>query len=106
MNEFQNKKNEIDIKKSMQSLYILKNIFSFLSEKQKLNLILYNIHLQKQFNINIEDYKAISGIYRESDKNGKGKEYDISTNIMIFEGEYLNRKEMEKGKNIIIIMVN
>ena len=47
MNEFQNIKYEIEIGKSIKSLYILKNIFSFLPEKQTLKLIIYNIHLQK-----------------------------------------------------------
>jgi len=35
MNEFENKKSEKIIGKSIDSLYILKDIFSFLSEKQK-----------------------------------------------------------------------
>jgi len=98
MNEFLNIKYEINIEKSIKSLYILKNIFSFLPEKQTLKLIIYNIHLQKQFDINIEDYKRISGIYREGGKNGKGKEYNISTKIMIFKGEYLNGERNGKGK--------
>ena len=80
------------------SLYVLKEILSFLSEKQKLYIIIYNKQLQKQFNINIENYKKISGIYKEDGKNGKGKEYDISTNKIIFEGEYLNGKKNGKGK--------
>ena len=66
-----------------------KNIFSFLSEKQKLNIMFYNKHLQKKFDINIEDYKRISGRYKVGERNGKGKEYDISTDVMLFEGEYL-----------------
>ena len=98
MNEFENIKYEIDIEKSIKSLYILKNIFSFLSEKQKLSLIIYNKHLQKQFDINIEDYKRISGKYKEGEKNGKGKEYSISTKFMIFKGEYLNGRRNGKGK--------
>jgi len=72
MNEIKNKKYEIDIGKSIKSMYILKIIFTFLSEKQKLNLINYNKHLQKQFGLNIEDYKKMNGIYKEGGKNGKG----------------------------------
>ena len=34
MNEFENIKSEKNIEKSIESLYILKKIFSFLSEKQ------------------------------------------------------------------------
>ena len=98
MNEFKNIKCEINIEKSIKSLYILKDIFSFLSENQKLNIIIYNKHIQKKLDINIQDYKRISGKYKEGEKNGKGKEYNISTNIMIFEGEYLNGKRNGKGK--------
>ena len=98
MNEFENIKSEKNIEKSIKSLYILKDIFSFLSEKQKLKIIIYNKHLQKNLDINIENYKRIRGIYREGERNGKGKEYDISSNIMIFEGEYLNGKKNGKGK--------
>ena len=97
MNEFQKIKFEKDIEKSIESLYTLKDIFSFLPEKLKLNIIIYNKHLQKKFDINIEDYKRISGIYKEGKKNGKGKEYDISSNTIIFEGEYLNGYQW-KGK--------
>ena len=83
-NEFENIKSEKNIGKSIKSLYILKDIFSFLSEKQKLNIIIYNKHLQAKFNINIENYKRISGIYREGERNGKGKEYKKSTRYYIF----------------------
>ena len=91
-------KSKIDIEKDIKSFYNLKNIFSFLSEKQKLNIIINNKHLQKKFDINIEDYKRISGRYKVGERNGKGKEYDISTDVMLFEGEYLNGKRNGKGK--------
>ena len=68
MNEIENMKYEIDMEKSIKSLHILKNVFSFLSGNQKLNLIIYNIYLQKQFDINIENYKRISGIYKRRKK--------------------------------------
>ena len=97
MNEIQNIKSEINIEK-IKSLYILKDIFSFLPEKQELNLIIYNNHLQQQLNINIDDYKRINWIYKEGKKNGKGKEYYILNNKIIFEGEYLNGKRNGKGK--------
>ena len=60
MDEIENIKSEICIHKSIEYLYILKEIFSFLSEKQKLDLIIYNNNLQKKLDINIEDYKRIS----------------------------------------------
>ena len=95
MDKFEKIKSEINIGKSIESLYILKDIFSFLSEKQKLNIIIYNKYLQQKLDINIENYKSIKGIYRKGKKNGKRKEYDISTNKMVFEGKYLNGKGKE-----------
>ena len=98
MNECQNIKSKIDVEKAIKSLYDLKNIFSFLSERQKLDIILYNKHLQNKFNNNIKDYKRISVRYKVGEINGKGKEYDRSSNKMLFEGEYLNGKRNGKGK--------
>ena len=83
MNEFQNLNDEIKNEKSIKSFYILEDIFSFLPVKQILNLIIYNKYLQKKFDINIEDYKKISGKYKEGRKNGKGKEYDILYYIIL-----------------------
>jgi len=88
MNEIENTKSEINIEKLIESLYILKNIFSFLSEKEKLFIIIYNKQLQKKLDININDYKSISGRYIEGEKNGKGIEYDISSKTILFEREY------------------
>jgi len=98
MNEFQNIKSEINIEKSIESKFILKDIFSFLSVTKKLNIIIYNKHLQKKLDINIKDYKRISGKYKKGEKNGKGKEYAISNNKIMFEGEYLSGKRNGKGK--------
>ena len=38
-------------------------------------------------------------------KNGKGKEYDNKNGHLIFKGEYINDKKMEKEK-LIMIMKN
>ena len=79
MNEFENIKINV---KSIESKYILNDIFSSLSESLKLNIIIYNKQLQKKIDISIEDYKRISGINRVGKRNGKGKKYDKLTNIM------------------------
>jgi len=50
--------------------------------------------------VDIKDYKKISGKYRIGEKNGKGKEYLIESNKLIFEGEYLNGEKNGKGKNM------
>ena len=88
MNEFENKKYEINIEKSIYPLYILKEILSFLSERKKLNIIIVNKYLQTKFDIKIEDYKRVSGIYKEGERNGKGKEYYILTNKIIIKMVY------------------
>ena len=87
-------KNIEDIKSS----YIIKEVFSFLSKKQKLNNIIYNKQLQNICGFDIEDYKKISGKYKIIDKNGFGKESELGTNRLIFEGEYLNGKRNGNGK--------
>jgi len=95
--EFENIKSEKIIGKSIECLYILKDIFSFLSQKKKLEIIIYNKELQKILDINIEDYKRKARIYRIGERNGKGKEY-YSSGKLRFEGEYLNGKRNGKGK--------
>ena len=100
MDEIGSNKNRINIR-DIKSSFIIKNIFSFLSEKQKLNIIMNNKLLQSILLVNIKNYKKISGKYKIGEKNGKGKEYLIESNKLIFEGEYLNGKRNGKGKNII-----
>ena len=97
MDELGNIKYKINIR-DINSLFITKILFSFLSGKRKLNIIKYNKKIQKILLIDIKDYKKISGKYKISDKNGKGREYLINRNILIFEGEYLNGKKNGKGK--------
>ena len=92
--EHEDKKSSKDIK----SFYILKLILSFLSEKRKLKMIMYNKELQNSFLVNINDYKNKSGKYKIDGKNGKGKEFILNTNILIFEGEYLKGERNGKGK--------
>ena len=73
--------------KEIKSVYIIKEILSLLNERQKLNMIINNKQLQKIFGINIENYKNINGNYKEGERNGKGKEYNIYNDELIFEGE-------------------
>ena len=82
---------------NIKSNYILKKIFSFLCEYIKFDLIKYNKNSQNKFEITIENYKNICKAYKIEEKNGKGKEYDIFTNNIIFEGEYKNGKKNGKG---------
>ena len=83
---------------TIQSSYNLKEIFSFLKEKRKLSIIIYNRKIQNKLKINIGDYMKESKKYKIGGENGKGSEYLIETNILIFEGKYLNGKRNGKGK--------
>ena len=82
----------------IKSSYIIKGIFLFLNKKQKLNMIIYNKQLQKILGVNMNTYKIISGKYKINEKNGKGREYTIIGDKLIFEGEYLNGERNGKGK--------
>ena len=59
---------------------------------------MYNKELQKKKGVNIEDYKKASGKWRIIEENGKGREYDLNTNELLFEGEYSNGKKNGKVK--------
>ena len=93
--EYKQKQNYLE---SIKSTFILKELFSFLNEKIKLEMIIYNKHFQKIFEVDIENYKKVSGRYRVGKRNGKGCEYKLNTKILIFEGEYRNWKRNGKGK--------
>ena len=97
MEEFKDSNYMINIR-DIKSSFIKQQIFSFLSEKQMLNIIKYNKELQKIYLIDLEGLKKISGKYKIGEKTGKGKEYIIDTEILIFEGEYLNGRRNGIGK--------
>ena len=83
--------------KNVKTSYFLRVLFSFLVEKQKLELMKYNKSLQENLNISLINYKFLSRKYIEYESNGKGKEYDFK-GFLLFEGEYLNKKRNGKGK--------
>jgi len=86
------------IRRNIKSFYNLNEIFSFLDQKKKLKMIIYNKQLQRMLGVNIQDYKKLSGKYKISGKNGNVKEYTLNTDKLIFEGECLNGKRNAKGK--------
>ena len=55
---------EIKYLGNIKSSYIIKGIFLFLNEKQKLSMIIYNKQLQKILGVDIKVYKEISGKYK------------------------------------------
>ena len=106
---------------NIKSKYIIKIIFTFVNERQKLKIIKHNKKLQNIIDINITNYKFLSRRYVEyepkgigkeyysngklkseckylnGERNGKGKEYNYYGKL-IFEGEYLDGKRNGKGK--------
>ena len=100
MDKFESNKYKTNLR-DIKSEFIIKRLFSFLNQNQKLKMIAYNKELQKIFLLDINDYKKKSRIYKIGEKNGIGKEYIMNTNILIFEGVYLKGKRNGKGKNII-----
>ena len=98
--EYKNKKFQYgkNLISSIKSLFIIKYIFSHISEKRKLNFIIYNKFYQNKFGLDIDYYKNISGKYIIHEKNGISKVYKLNTNILIYEGEYLKGERTGKGK--------
>ena len=84
--------------KNVKTSFFLRVLFSYMDEKQKLELIKYNKSLQENINISLINYKLFSGKYIEYELNGNGKEYDFIDDRLLFEGEYLNGKSNGKGK--------
>ena len=84
--------------KNIKSLYLINRIFSFLYQNIKLDFISYSNYWQKKLKLNIEDIKIASKKYKIIDKNKFGREYLLNSNILIFEGEYLDKKRNGKGK--------
>ena len=78
----------------------MKMIFGYLAIEIKLKFCNYNKAFQNLININLLHYKILSGRYVIYEANGKrkGKEYNILTDNIMFEGEYLNGKKNGKGK--------
>ena len=83
---------------NIKSPELLKNVVSYFTHKHLLKLINYNKSLQSKLSIKLDSYKKYAKIYRIFDNPGKGKEFDIDTNELKFEGEYKNKKKCGKGK--------
>ena len=79
--------NDSNLFNKIKSKYIIKKIFLQLCEMKKLEIIKYNIFLKKKIEITVEDYKNIGGKYKIGERNGKGKEYILNKNILVFKGD-------------------
>ena len=98
MSNLRERKTNINLIRNIKSLYNFEIILSYIEQSKKLKIIIYNKQLQEKIGVNIEDYKAISKRYKKGKKNGKGSEYILGKNTLIFEGEYINGKKNGKGK--------
>ena len=84
----------------IKSQYLIQNIFSFVNQTRIFELVKYNKNLQNNFNINLIDYKNLSGKYIIYEGNRKGKEYYFNGKLR-FEGEYVNGNRWNgKGYNV------
>jgi len=88
----------INFNSSVKSKYIRIIIFSFLNEKNKLDLIKYNLKLQKILEIDINTYKEKSQSIKIGKNDGYCRIYDLYTMALKLEGEYKNGKKNGKGK--------
>ena len=80
-----------------------KSCFCKLNEKRKLQLVKYNKNIQSKININIINYKIMSGRYIINEDKEKVKIYDIYNNRIIFDGEYFRGKEYNNNGNMIFM---
>ena len=90
----------INLIQRIKSINIIKNLFLLVCKANKLEFFRYNKYLQKIFYITIEDYKNIGERFKIGERKGKGKEYIINRDILIFEGEYFNGKKNGVGKEL------
>ena len=88
----------VNLKLQVKSKFMIEQIFQYLNEKERLLLLRYNKYYQKILGINIESYMKISGKIKLGEKNGYGKEYDLSFSKLIFKGYYKNGKRNGKGE--------
>ena len=83
---------------NIESIFFIRKLFSYIYEKRKLNLIIYNKKIQKIFDINLINYKIKSGKYVVHESKTVSKEYDIYNDSLIFEGQYSNGKRNGRGE--------
>ena len=90
--------NDMNYLEYIKSNYILNIIFSFITKKSILNIIIYNKKIQNKLDININNYKSLSKTYIEFISKNIVKQYNQKSNKLIYEGEYKNKKKNGKGK--------
>ena len=90
--------NKVNLVESIKSKLIMKTIFSFINLKKKLIIIKHNKILQNKISMNIEDYKKYTGLNIKKGRKDKIKIFSYPSNILLFNGKYLNGKKNGKVK--------
>ena len=88
----------VNLQKAVESKYIIVGIFGLLNKDKKLNIITYNKKMKNILGIFLDDYKKRSVKVFVGERDGIGKEYRKDTNIIVFEGQYVNGKKNGRGK--------
>ena len=86
-------------------IYIFNKIVSFLNDSCIMEIIKYNLNVQKKLGIDISHYRKRSGKYKNGSKNGIAEEYTLDKRVLLFKGQYLNGKKNGHEKNIIIRLI-
>ena len=86
---------------NIRSHYITQIVFSILKSTKTYNLVKYNKSLINKLNINPLYFKLLSRKYVIYGKNRIAREYNIYTDYLLYEGEYLNGKRNGKGKEYV-----
>ena len=84
----------------IKSIFFIRQLLFQLDIKRKFKLFQYNKNWQHFIDVNLINYKIVSGkyiIYEDKEKR-KGKEYFYFNDVLIFEGEYSKGKRHGKGK--------
>jgi len=82
----------------IKSVFFIKFFFTYIKESKKLELVKYSKNIQDKININLINYKTLSGRYIIYEENNDVKEYSIHDNTLVYEGEYLKGKRNGKGR--------
>ncbi len=90
--------NKVNLVESIKSKLIMKTIFSFINLKKKLIIIKHNKILQNKISMNIEDYKKYTGLNIKKGRKDKIKIFSYPSNILLFNGKYLNGEKTGKVK--------
>ena len=82
----------------IKSIYFLRILINNLNHVKLLKLFKINNKIRNILNINLIDYKIISGKYIKGNRNCYAKEYDSYNNALIFEGDFIEWKKMVMEK--------